>query len=271
MFKWNHSSTRQFLLILPLCRSDQKSSALLSSLLSKAPSCWPTSPSPNLTSQLPSKPLHYCHMDDEGVRQAPYKRGSGHSQCQPQGALGMYQLAVKCADNAIIYQIHWPYSHLQKLESRMRMMSFDFSGAFNIIQPLLLGEKLKVMQVDSMVFWIMDWLSHWQAAVHLPPGQCIEYTAEQCIQHKDAPGNCIVALEFTLYTFPFKIQVRVMAAQQVIWWLLFCGVHRLGQEKENMTLLKSPSSCYGGTIIISVTKEHKVDFGLLSSKVRRAT
>lgn len=63
----------------------------------------------------------------------------------------MFQLAVKCAHNAIIYQLHRPHFHPQKLGNRMRMMSFDFSGAFNIIQPLLLGEKLKAMQVDSMV------------------------------------------------------------------------------------------------------------------------
>lgn len=74
----------------------------------------------------------------------------------------------------------------------MRMMSFDSSGAFNTIQPLLLGEKLKAMQVDSMVSWIMDWLAHWQAAAHLPPGECIGYTVEQ---RRDAPGNCIVGFQ----------------------------------------------------------------------------
>lgn len=68
----------------------------------------------------------------------------------------MYQLVVNCTDNAIIYQLHRPYSHLQKMGSGMRMMSFDSSGAFNTIQLLLLGEKLKAMKVDSMVSWIMD-------------------------------------------------------------------------------------------------------------------
>lgn len=88
--------------------------------------------------------------------EAPHKQGSGSLQRQPQGSPAMYQLAVKYADNAIIYQLHRPYSHLQKLGSRMRMMSFDFSVAFNTIQPLLLGEKLKAMQADSTVSWIMD-------------------------------------------------------------------------------------------------------------------
>lgn len=80
--------------------------------------------------------MQYCHLDDGGVREAPHKQGSGSSQCQPQGAPGKYQLVVNCTDNAIIYQLHRPYSHLQKLGSGMRMMSFDSSGAFNTIQPL---------------------------------------------------------------------------------------------------------------------------------------
>lgn len=98
-------------------------------------------------------------MGEEGVRKASHKQGSGSSQHPPQGSQGsqgMNQLAVKCEDNAIIYQLHRPYSHLQKLGSRMRMLSFDFSGTLNTIQLLLFGEKLKALQVDSMASWITD-------------------------------------------------------------------------------------------------------------------
>lgn len=100
-------------------------------LLSKASYFWPTFLSPSLTSQ-PLLDFPHC----------PHEEGSGSSHHQPQGAVGMYWLAVKCADNAIISLLHRPYSHPQKLGSTVRMVSFDLSGTFNTIQSHLLGEKL---------------------------------------------------------------------------------------------------------------------------------
>ena len=42
----------------------------------------------------------------------------------------------------------------------MRVTFFDFSSAFNTIQPLLLGEELQVMGVDdTMISWITDYLT----------------------------------------------------------------------------------------------------------------
>ncbi|KAI3366017.1 hypothetical protein L3Q82_009845, partial [Scortum barcoo] len=42
----------------------------------------------------------------------------------------------------------------------VRITFFDFSSAFNTIQPLPLGEKLQVMGVDdSMISWITDYLT----------------------------------------------------------------------------------------------------------------
>ncbi|KAI3368146.1 hypothetical protein L3Q82_007811 [Scortum barcoo] len=42
----------------------------------------------------------------------------------------------------------------------VRITFFDFSSAFNTIQPLLLGEKLRVMGVDdTMISWITDYVT----------------------------------------------------------------------------------------------------------------
>ena len=42
----------------------------------------------------------------------------------------------------------------------MRITFFVFSSAFNTIQPLLQGEKLRVMGVDdTMISWITDYLT----------------------------------------------------------------------------------------------------------------
>lgn len=41
-----------------------------------------------------------------------------------------------------------------------RMMFFDFSNAFNTIQPAWLGNKLPAMQVQApLISWILDYLS----------------------------------------------------------------------------------------------------------------
>ncbi|XP_059829972.1 uncharacterized protein LOC132396450 isoform X2 [Hypanus sabinus] len=63
-------------------------------------------------------------------------------------------------EDAIVYLPNRVYAHLDKLASTVRVMFFDFSSAFNIICPALLGEKLTVMQVDaSLVSWIIDYLT----------------------------------------------------------------------------------------------------------------
>ena len=63
-------------------------------------------------------------------------------------------------DNAIIYLLHRAYSHLERPGNTVRVMFFDFSSAFNTIQPLLLVKKLSTMRVDNdMVALIGDYLS----------------------------------------------------------------------------------------------------------------
>lgn len=110
-----------------------------------------------------TSPASHCLtvcVNDEGVREAPHEQGSGSSHHQPQGAMGTYQLAVKCADSIIISVLRNPYSHLQNLGRRKKIVSFDSSSTFNTIQSCLLGEKPWAMQDDSTVSWIMDWLAH---------------------------------------------------------------------------------------------------------------
>ena len=43
-------------------------------------------------------------------------------------------------EDAILYLLHRAYSHLDKESSAVRIMFFDFSSAFNTIQPLLLRD-----------------------------------------------------------------------------------------------------------------------------------
>ncbi|TWW53905.1 hypothetical protein D4764_0186440 [Takifugu flavidus] len=52
-------------------------------------------------------------------------------------------------DDAVIYLLHTSLTHLEKAGSTVRIMFFDFSSAFNTIQPRLLGDKLQKFSDDS--------------------------------------------------------------------------------------------------------------------------
>ncbi|KAI3369257.1 hypothetical protein L3Q82_007511 [Scortum barcoo] len=63
-------------------------------------------------------------------------------------------------DDAVIYLLHTSLTHLEKAGSTVRIMFFDFSSAFNTIQPRLLGDKLLLAGVDHhLTTWILDYLT----------------------------------------------------------------------------------------------------------------
>ncbi|TWW68811.1 hypothetical protein D4764_19G0006090 [Takifugu flavidus] len=55
-------------------------------------------------------------------------------------------------DDAVIYLLQRAYSSLDRLNTTVRVMFFDFSSAFNTIQPRLLRAKLENMQMDAPLF-----------------------------------------------------------------------------------------------------------------------
>lgn len=59
-----------------------------------------------------------------------------------------YHLGVGFEDT-IIYLLQRAHSHLNKAGCILGIMLFDFSSAFNMIQPTLLHDKLQKMQVDA--------------------------------------------------------------------------------------------------------------------------
>lgn len=71
-------------------------------------------------------------------------------------------------DDAILYLLHRPYSHLERLTSMVGVMVVDFSGEFNTTHALLLQEKLGAMKTDNtMVSRIMDRSMDKLQSVHL--------------------------------------------------------------------------------------------------------
>ncbi|KAI3363569.1 hypothetical protein L3Q82_012154 [Scortum barcoo] len=68
-------------------------------------------------------------------------------------------------DDAVIYLLHTSLTHLEKAGSTVRIMFFDFSSAFNTIQPRLLGDKLQLAGVDPSPHFLDSGLPHSQATV----------------------------------------------------------------------------------------------------------
>ncbi|KAI3352481.1 hypothetical protein L3Q82_005435 [Scortum barcoo] len=58
-------------------------------------------------------------------------------------------------DDAVIYLLHTSLTHLEKAGSTVRIMFFDFSSAFNTIQPRLLGDKLQLAGESESEFGSM--------------------------------------------------------------------------------------------------------------------
>ena len=61
-------------------------------------------------------------------------------------------------DDALLYLTNSVYSHLENSSSYVRIMFFDFSSAFNTIQPHLLAQKLKNMCIHPN---IIKWVTHY--------------------------------------------------------------------------------------------------------------
>ncbi len=70
-----------------------------------------------------------------------------------------YQADIS-GEDAIIYLLHKVYTHLERPQSSVRIMLFDFYEAFDTGQPFQLVEKLSVMQVDqNLVTWTTNYLT----------------------------------------------------------------------------------------------------------------
>ena len=61
------------------------------------------------------------------------------------------QFTYRCGvgvEDSVIHLLQQTHSHLDKAGSTERIVFFDFSSAFNTIQPVLLQKKLQRSQVD---------------------------------------------------------------------------------------------------------------------------
>lgn len=163
-------------------------------------------------------------------------------------------------DDAIIYLLHRAHSHLDMGSGAVRVMFFDFSSAFNTIQPLLLRDKLQEMEVDThLVTWITDYLTGRPQHVRIR-----DQTSDTVISSIGAPqGTVLSPILFTLYTSDFKYNSESCHMQKFSDDTAIVGCVRDGQEGEYRSLIEDFvvwSKSNHLLLNISKTKELVVDF-----------
>ena len=114
-------------------------------------------------------------------------------------------------DDAITYLLNRALNHLEDPGCSVRIMFFDFSSAFNTIQPILLAEKLARMGVDNhLVAWIKDYLSERPQFVRLQ-----DCRSDVLVSNTGAPqGTVLSPFLFTLYTSDFRFNSKTCHLQK---------------------------------------------------------
>ncbi|KAI4899206.1 hypothetical protein NFI96_030735, partial [Prochilodus magdalenae] len=139
-------------------------------------------------------------------------------------------------------------------------MFFDFSSAFNTIQPLLLRDKLMKMEVDMhLVTWITDYLTG--RPQHVRIRDC---SSDTVISSTGAPqGTVLSPVLFTLYTSDFKYNSELCHMQKFSDDTAVVGCVRNGQEREYRSLVEDfVEWCTTNHLKLNITKTNEmcIDF-----------
>jgi len=137
-------------------------------------------------------------------------------------------------DDAVIYLLQRAHMHLDGGGDTVRITLFDFSSAFNAIQPLLLGEELRGMGVhDLVISWVTDYLTGRPQFVRL--GSVLSDVVVSDIR---APqGTVLSPFLFTLYTTDFQYNSESRHLQKFSDDSTVVGCIREGEAGEYRTLV----------------------------------
>ena len=111
----------------------------------------------------------------------------------------------RSTDDALLYVLNSVFSHLDKPGNSIRLMFYDFSSAFNTIQPHLLVEKMQRMNVPgNFVAWIFNYLTFRPQYVRLAiekGSSSKSISSDTIVLNTGAPqGTVLSPFLFTLYT-----------------------------------------------------------------------
>ena len=172
----------------------------------------------------------------------------------------LLSICILGVDDAVIYLMQQAHLHLDGGGSTVIITFFDFSSAFDTIQPLLLGEKLRVMGVDtSIVSWITDYLTGRPQFVRT--GSVL---SDVVVSDTGAPqGTVLSPFLFTLYTTDFQYNTGSCHLQKSSDDLAVVGCISEGQEEEYWALVDNFVEWTGQNHLwlnISKTREMVIEF-----------
>ncbi|KAI4880336.1 hypothetical protein NFI96_004093 [Prochilodus magdalenae] len=174
---------------------------------------------------------------------------------QVQRAMDPLQFAYRekvGVEDAMLYLLQSAHSHLDKGGSAVKIMFFDFSSAFNTIQPLQLRDKLARMQVDPhRVSWITDYLTGRPQYVMLK-----DCTSETVVSSTGAPqGTVLSPFLFTLYTSDFRHNSETCHMQKFSDDTAIVACVRGGQEAEYRNLVEDfVAWCHSNNLLLNTSK-----------------
>ena len=124
-----------------------------------------------------------------------------HLQAEVAAFMDPFQFAYqkrRSVDDAILYVLNNLYSHLDKPESSIRLMFYDFSSAFNTIQPHILADKLIDCNMHAFtVLWVLDYLTNRPQFVKLTDNVKSDVI---CTKTGASQGTVLSPFLFSVYT-----------------------------------------------------------------------
>lgn len=163
-------------------------------------------------------------------------------------------------EDAVVYLLHRVLAFLESAGGYVRIMFFDFSSAFNTIQPLILRAKLEKLSVEpAVITWITNYLTDRPQFVRL--GNVASGTVVTSI---GAPqGTVLSPFLFTLYTSDFVYNSASCHIQKYSDDTAVVACVKGEDEREYRRLISDFtlwSSENGLVLNTSKTKEMIVDF-----------
>ncbi|KAJ0033829.1 hypothetical protein NQD34_000936 [Periophthalmus magnuspinnatus] len=178
----------------------------------------------------------------------------GHLHSTVSSAMDSLQFAYRPGigvEDAVIYLLHRSLSHLENPGSTVRILFFDFSSAFNTIQPLLLRDKLEPARVDcDLADWILDYLTNRPQFVR----------AKNCVSDR---VRVLAPFLFTLYTADLRHNTDSCILQKFSDDSAIIGLIKDDDDAEYRGLTQDfVDWCQQNHLIIKAekTKEMVVDF-----------
>lgn len=170
-----------------------------------------------------------------------------------------YQPGIGVED-AVIFLLNRATSHLEKAGSTVRVMFFDFSSAFNTIQPVLLRDRMVYMGVDHhLSAWILDYLT--DRPQYVRTRDC---ESDMIVCNTGAPqGTVLAPFLFTIYTADFMFSSATCHLQKFSDDSAIVGLITNDDDREYRGLIQNfVDWCQRSCLQINAgkTKELVVDF-----------